>query len=266
VNSFIILRILGQFASPMGVFTAGLIVGAVLILFRLPRLGRLIAALAIAQFIVFSLYPVSNALMLPLEDKARAEAAAAPTCCYEAIVVLGGSIGPAVPPLRPDPELFDSSDRVWHAARLFHRGLAPRIIVSGGSYLVESGQAPPTQTEAVAMRQFLVALGVPESAIVMEGKSINTIENMQETRALVGTARVALVTSGFHMPRALRLARKVGLDAEAFPTDWQVLPSTSPWWESLMPSVGALSASGVAIREYLAWAFDYRSVTVKREP
>ena len=263
MNSFIILKILGQFASPMGVFTAGLIAGAVLMLFRLPRLGRLVAALAIAQLIVFSLYPVSGALMLPLEDEARAEAATAPACCYEAIVVLGGSIGPAVPPLRPDPELYDSSDRVWHAARLFHRGVAPRIIVSGGSFLVATGQAPQTQTEAMAMRQFLVALGVPDSAVVMEGKSLNTIENMQETRALVGTGRVALVTSGFHMPRALRLARKAGLDAEAFPTDWQVLPTPTPWWESLMPSAGALAASGVAIREYLAWAFDYRSVIVK---
>jgi uncharacterized SAM-binding protein YcdF (DUF218 family) len=263
VNSFIILKILGQLASPMGVFTAGLVAAAVLALLRLPRLGRLVAALAIAQLIVFSLSPVSNALMLPLEDEARAEAAAAPACCYEAIVVLGGSIGPAVPPLRPDPELFDSSDRVWHAARLFHRGLAPRIVVSGGSYLVESGKAPPTQTEAMAMRQFLIALGVPESAIVMEGKSLNTIENMRETRALVGTGHVALVTSGFHMPRALRLARKAGLDAEAFPTDWQVLPSASPWWESLTPSVGALAASGIAIREYLARAFDYRSVAAK---
>lgn len=263
MNSFIILKILGQLASPMGVFTAGLIAGAVLILFRLTRLGRLVAALAIAQLIVFSLYPVSNALMLPLEDEARAEAAAAPACCYEAIVVLGGSIGAAVPPLRPDPKLFDSSDRLWHAARLFHRGLAPRIIVSGGSYMVAAGQAPPAQTEALAMRQFLVALGVPESAIVMEGKSLNTIENMRETRALVGTGHVALVTSGFHMPRALRLARKAGLDAEAFPTDWQVLSTAGPWWESLTPSVGALAASGIAIREYLAWAFDYRSVAVK---
>jgi uncharacterized SAM-binding protein YcdF (DUF218 family) len=263
VNSFIILKILAQFASPMGVFTAGLVAAAVLALLRLPRLARLVAGVAIAQLIVFSLYPVSNALMLPLEDEARAEAAAAPACCYDAIVVLGGSIGPAVPPLRPDPELFDSSDRVWHAARLFHRGLAPRIIVSGGSFLVATGQAPPTQTEALAMRQFLVALGVPESAIVMEGKSLNTIENMRETRALVGTAHVALVTSGFHMPRALRLARKAGLDAEAFPTDWQVLPAASPWRESLTPSVGALTASGIAIREYLAWAFDYRGVAAK---
>ena len=266
MNSYIVLKILAYVASPMGAFTAGLIAAAVLSLFRLPRLGRLVAALAIGQLVIFSLYPVSGALMLPLEDQARAEAASAPACCYEAIVVLGGSIGPAVPPMRPDPELFDSSDRVWHAARLFHRGLAPRIIVSGGSYLVETGQAPPTQTEALAMRQFLIALGVPDSAIVMEGKSINTIENMRETRALLGTGRVALVTSGYHMPRALRLARKAGLDVEAFPTDWQVLPSTTPWWESLMPSVGALGASGIAIREYLALAFDYRAVTAKPAP
>ena len=93
----------------------------------------------------------------------------------------------------------------------------------------------------------------------MEGKSLNTIGNMRETRALVGTARVALVTSGFHMPRALRLARKAGLNAEAFPTDWQVLPTSALSWNSLLPSPGALAASGLAIKEYLALAFDYRT-------
>jgi uncharacterized SAM-binding protein YcdF (DUF218 family) len=263
VISFIALKFLAYLASPMGLFAAGLVAGAVLALLRLPRLARLLAGLAVAQLIVFSLAIVSDALLRPLEDEARAEAAAAPACCYDAIVVLGGSIGPAAPPLRPDPELFDSSDRVWHAARLFHRGVAPRIIVSGGSYLVEAGQAPPTQTEAMAMRQFLVALGVPEDRIVMEGRSLNTIGNMRETRALVGTARIALVTSAYHMPRALRLARKADLNAAAFPTDWQVLPMTAPYWEFLLPSVGALAASGQAIKEYLAMAFDNRSATEK---
>ena len=258
MTSFIALKFLSYLASPMGVFVAGLVVGAVLALLRFRRLARLIAGLALAQFIFFSLGAVSNALLQPLEDEARAEAAAAPACCYDAILVLGGSIGPAMPPLRPDPQLFDSFDRVWHAARLFHRGVAPRVIVSGGSYAVESGQAPPTQTEAVAMRQFLVALGVPEDRIVMEGKSVNTIGNMRETRALVGTARVALVTSAFHMPRALRLAREAGLNAAAFPTDWQALPLQGPFWEHLLPSVGGLAGSGVAIKEYLARAFDYR--------
>jgi len=230
------------------------------------RLARLVFGLAVAQLIVFSSSMVSDALLLHLENEARAEAAAAPACCYDAIVVLGGSIGAAIPPVRPDPQLYDSSDRIWHAARLFHRGVAPRIIVSGGSYQVEAGAVPATQTEAVAMRQFLLALGVPEDRIVMEGKSLNTLENMRETRALVGTAQVALVTSAFHMPRALRMARKAGLEAAAFPTDWQILPTSGLSWESLLPSVGALAGSGLAIKEYLAWAFDFRSAGVNRSP
>jgi uncharacterized SAM-binding protein YcdF (DUF218 family) len=266
VTGFLFLKFLAALATPMGVLTVGLVGGAVLCLFRWRRIGQLIAALAILQLLVFSLGPVAAALLGSLEDTARAEAAAAPACCYDAIVVLGGSVGPAMPPFRPDPELFDSADRVWHAARLFHRGLAPRIIVSGGSYMVESGRAPAEQTEAMAMRQFLVALGVPEDRIVMEGKSLNTIENMRETRALIGVAPVALVTSAFHMPRALRLAQRAGLNAAAFPTDWQILPDGLAWWDYVVPSVGALAFSSLALKEYLALAFDYRSVSVKAEP
>ena len=95
---------------------------------------------------------------------------------------------------------------------------------------------------------------------------MNTIENMRETRALVGAGRVALVTSGYHMPRAIRLARATGLDAEAFPTDWQILPTAAPFWEQLLPSLGALAVSGLAIKERLALALDNRGTTVKADP
>jgi uncharacterized SAM-binding protein YcdF (DUF218 family) len=67
VNTFIVLKILAQFASPMGVFTAGLVAGIVLALLRLRRLGQLVAGLAIAQLLVFSLPPVAGALLRPLE-------------------------------------------------------------------------------------------------------------------------------------------------------------------------------------------------------
>ncbi|HSS83916.1 MAG TPA: hypothetical protein VLL30_09080, partial [Reyranella sp.] len=79
----------------------------------------------------------------------------------------------------------------------------------------------------------------------------------------LGVGVVASADGRANKRGVLRLARRAGLEADAFPTDWQVLPTASPWWESLTPSVGALAASGIAIREYLAWAFDYRSVAVK---
>jgi uncharacterized SAM-binding protein YcdF (DUF218 family) len=256
VNTFIVLKFLTQLLTPIGLMVIGLLAGTLLTLVRLPRLGRAIAALGIAQAVLLSLSPIADALLLPLEDEARKAAAAAPPCCYDAIVVLGAGVVTAAPPLRPDPELTDSSDRLWYAARLYHRGIAPRIVVSGGSYAAQRGG--PMQTEGEAMREVLLALGVPEDRIVLEGRSLNTIDNMREIRALVGTGRIALVTSGYHMPRAMRLAREAHLNAEAFPTDWRIVRLTQPEWLVFLPSVDAMWNATIALREYVALAFDRR--------
>jgi uncharacterized SAM-binding protein YcdF (DUF218 family) len=210
------------------------------------------------ETLVFSLQPVADMLMRPLEAEARREAALAPACCYDAIVVLGGGVAPAAPPELPDPNLTDGSDRVWLAARLYKRGAAKRIIVSGGSLL---NQPPEMATsEAEAMRRFLLDLGVPDGAIVSEGGSRNTIENIRNVRRMVGDAPVALVTSAFHMPRAMRIARQAGLNAAAFPTDWSYPVAIRPVWENWVPSADAMGGSIVSLRENLALMFDHRGV------
>lgn len=255
MSFFVVLKTLSQLATPVGLMVCGLAVGGVLVLMRLRRLGRAIGTFAIAQMVLFCFMPVGDALMMPLEDRARAAAAAASPCCYQFIVVLGAGVTTAAPPLRPEAELTDSSDRLWYAARLYRRGLAPRIVVSGGSF-GELGGA--VQSEAEAMRQVLVDFGVPEESITLEARSLNTIDNIRNVRTLVGAQRVALVTSGYHMPRALRLARLAHLDAEAFPTDWQIVPYARPTWARFLPSVDALWYSTLALREWMALAFDRR--------
>ena len=145
--------------------------------------------------------------------------------------------------------------------RLYHRGLAPRIIVSGGSSAAQRGG--PTQTEAEAMREVLLALGVPADRIILEARSLNTIDNIREIRGLVGTERIALVTSGHHMPRALKLARQAGLNVEAFPADWRIVPVAQPGWLTFMPSVDAMWNATIALREYLALAFDRRGESLR---
>jgi uncharacterized SAM-binding protein YcdF (DUF218 family) len=171
-------------------------------------------------------------------------------------VVLGGAITPAAPPHMQQPHLTDSADRVWEAARLYHRGVAPRIVPSGGGYPAEGGI--PEMTEAEAMRVFLRDLGVPDQAIVDEGKSRNTIENIAFVRALAGDKPVALVTSATHMPRAMRLARRIGLNASAFPTAWIAPSEGRPAWDNWLPSVDALSTSKLALWELMALTFDRR--------
>ena len=257
MEMFVFLKFLGQMALPPTSLALGLIVAGVLALLRLRRLAWFVAALSVAELLVLSLPPVADALMRPVQDEARAEAKAAPACCYDAIVVLGGGISPAAPPYIPEPDLTDAGDRIWQGARLFHRGVAPRIIVSGGNPRAEAGGAP-VMSEAEAMRIFLLDLGVPSEAILIEEDSLNTIENIRGVRALVKGGRIALVTSASHMPRALRLARTAGLDASAFPTDWMTPPEVRASWENWLPSSGAMAVSSGALWELMAKLFDRR--------
>lgn len=256
MDTFTLLKYLTQFAMPPASMAVGLLLGGILALVGWRRLGVLVAALAIAQTLVMAFPPVSDALFEPLQAEARAAAAEAPACCYDSIVVLGGGVTPAAPPYLMDPDLADAADRVWYSARLYHRGVARRIIVSGGSLLPDNSD--PAKTEAEAMRRFLVDLGVPSEAIVSEGSSKNTLENIRNVRQMVGEARVALVTSAFHMPRALKLARQANLNVGAFPTDWHLPEAARPSWENWVPSVAAMAWSSVSLREHVALLLDRR--------
>jgi uncharacterized SAM-binding protein YcdF (DUF218 family) len=256
MDTFAVLKIAAGLLTPPASLAVGALLALVLAAFRLRRLALLVMGLAIAHVVILSFPPISDALMNSLEMQSRAAEAAAPACCYDAIVVLGGGIGAAHPPELPYPHLNDGADRIWHAARLWKLGLAPRIIVSGGSFLAQHG-GPPT-TEADAMRAFLTDLGVPADAITDEGKALNTIENIRNVRAIVGKGRVALVTSAYHMPRALQLAARAGLAVGAFPTDYQVVPAVRLPWDNWLPSIGSLGQSNIAIREIVALNLDYR--------
>ncbi len=253
MSLFVFLKFLGRAALPPESLLLALVVAAVLAALRFRRLARLVVVLGLAENLLLSLAPVADLLIGPLQEEARAEAKAAATCCYDAIVVLGGAIAPADPPLVPEPGLVGASDRLWKAARLFHRGLAPRIVVTGGPY---SPDGEPTTSESAAMRLFLRDLGVPDEAIVEEPKAVNTLENIAFVRDIVGDKPVALVTSAYHMPRALGIARRAGLNAAAFPNEWR-FASGAPW-DDYMPSLNAMSISSLALWEYMALAFDAR--------
>jgi uncharacterized SAM-binding protein YcdF (DUF218 family) len=262
MDTIALLKFLGRAALPPTSMVLGLVLAVALALAGFRKAARAVAVLAVLQTALLSLPAVGDLLMAPLERQARDLGARAPACCYEAIVVLGGGVRPAVPPWQPDPDLGSAADRVWMAARLYRQGVAPMVIVSGGDILARYGGVP-SSTEAAAMARFLNDLGVPEPAIVAEARSINTADNIRQVRAIVGDKPVALVTSGYHMPRAMRLAARGGLNAMAFPTDWQAPWEARPYWDNWLPTSDAEAASSIALWEYLALAFDYRGITTK---
>jgi uncharacterized SAM-binding protein YcdF (DUF218 family) len=129
-----------------------------------------------------------------------------------AIVVLGcavrldaaGRLAPGMLARR-----VDAAVRAYEAAR-------PRVVVASG------GRRWGPAVEADAMAQELVARGVPRAAVVRERCSLTTLDNARFTAALLarhGLSRAAIVTSGWHMARALHLFSRAGVEGEPVPAD-----------------------------------------------
>ena len=173
----------------------------------------------------------------------------APIASYEpaqAIVVLGGGIAPPSGK-SAEVDLNAAADRVWFAARLFHAGKAPLVLVSGGS-----DPERDAYSEAHASAVFLADLGVPAQAIVLEEASRNTRQNAAFSAALLkarGINHILLVTSALHMLRAMALFAAQGLQATPAPTDFEALQLPPPGVLAWLPDALALDLSGRAMKE-----------------
>lgn len=164
-------------------------------------------------------------------------------------IVLGGAVGQPLPP-RTAPDVGEPADRILHAARLFHAGKTGQILVTGGNIPWQAAVAP----EAELIAELLVELGVPRAAIVVETQSRNTYENAVYCTEIIKDRdwrSVILVTSGAHMPRALAVFSKAGIEAIPASTDIRV---RFPLYESLLdflPDAEALKRTSDAIREWI---------------
>ena len=155
----------------------------------------------------FSLAFVSGALGLGLPVAYRMRAVLAMARLDErapadAVLVLGRALADDLP-----TEVFRA--RLDHGARLFHDGLAPRVVISGG----RTGRS--STSEAEAGRDYLLAAGLPGAALHVEDRSRHTLENLffvRETARAAGWCKLLLVTDPLHLARAAALARGLGLD------------------------------------------------------
>lgn len=138
-------------------------------------------------------------MMWGARDRARAS---------DAIVVLGAAqyVG------RPSPVL---RARLDHALELWERGLAPRLIFTGGT------GAGDTTSEAAVSRVYALQHGVPDTAILLEPQGRTTRESLAAVSAIMRGQRMRtaiLVSDPFHMLRLRILSTQYGVDAYTSPT------------------------------------------------
>lgn len=156
---------------------------------------------------------------------------------FDAIIVLGD---PADSDGNPTPEQLA---RVTEAVNEYKRGVAPRLILTGGA-------AYNRFVEARVMEHSAEAQGVPESAIFAEPQAMDTIQNACYSVRIMkahGWRSAEVVSSAFHLPRA-------GIIFNSLPLEWRehAAPALSPEsaaYQSAMTTVEVLKTA-----RYLIWA------------
>jgi uncharacterized SAM-binding protein YcdF (DUF218 family) len=215
---FILSKVLGFFASPSNLVIALGLLGVLLWGTRLARSGRLLAAASLIALAVLGLSPLGNALIIPLEQRFPPwDDTRGPP---DGIVVLGGAITPDVSEARNDVALNEAAERITAAVALARRYPDARVIYSGGSAALIFHEG----SEAASAVRLFESLGVPHARIIAEEQSRNTLENAVFSRLLAMPQpgeRWLLVTSGYHMPRAMGVFRQAGFPVEAYPVDWR---------------------------------------------
>ena len=166
----------------------------------------------------------------------------------EILVVLGGGTSSR---LSGRAQLSGGGDRVALAARLYLAGLAKQIICTGSQSTRASELDLDPKAEAA---EILQDLGVPPAAIT-QMKGINTFEEMRNLKTILDQTpnpdRVGLLTSAYHLSRAIRLANSNGIEVVPVPADFLTMPY-GPSPNVIIPSSEPMEVTRRALKEYFA--------------
>jgi len=168
--------------------------------------------------LIGGLTPIDHLLYAPLENRfPRAEIARGDVA---GIIVLGGAGDAYGHPERELMPLGEAGERMTEAVALARRLPNARLVFSGGS----GGLLRTEEAEAAEAGRLFVALGIDPARITLEDKSRTTAENARFSKAIVQPKpgeRWILITSAWHMPRAIGSFRAVGFPVEAWPVDYR---------------------------------------------
>jgi uncharacterized SAM-binding protein YcdF (DUF218 family) len=216
--SFLLSKVLWVLASPGNFLALLLAAGTLWAALSGRRRGFALVAAAAVGFLAFTVLPVGEWLLLPLESR-FAPPASLPAR-VDGIVVLGGAVDESVTEARGQIQLSEAGDRLVIGALLARRYPGARVVLAGGnSRLFSSGPA-----EAEAMRTFFVEEGVEPARIAVESRSRTTWENAvfaQELAMPKEGETWLLVTSAAHMPRAVGTFRRLRWAVLAYPVDYR---------------------------------------------
>ncbi len=216
--------------------------------------AKRVLGLAAVSMLVIALLPLGEWVLYPLE--ARFEANPALPQKVDGIIVLGGAEDGTRSAAWAQPETNGAGDRFLASLALARQYPGARILFTSGSASLR-GQGQKLSGADVA-RTLYAQQGLDPSRLILESASRNTAENVALSKRLIRPARGEvwlLVTSAFHMPRAVGIFCKAGWPVVPYPVDHLTVRGDLVRFDYGLQ--GSLDALGVGLKEWLGLAAYY---------
>jgi uncharacterized SAM-binding protein YcdF (DUF218 family) len=252
---FVLSKVLWFLLQPSSLILGAIIAGTILVFTAWRRLARALLGGAIAALVICGLSPLGDVLIRPLEQRFPRPDLDRPGPAVAGIIVLGGAEDNRAMDTPQLAALNEAAERYTEAVALARRLPAARLVFSGGSGALLRREPP----EAEAAARLFAALDIAKDRITLESKSRDTCENAAFTARLIAPQpdeRWLLVTSGWHMPRAVGCFRRAGFAVEPWPVDYRAprqLDLTR--WHRSIPE--GLRRVDLVMREYAGLAGYY---------
>lgn len=241
---FLLSKLFWFVVAPSHVIIWLIIAAAILLYLNRIRTAKWVASAAAVIAVLIGLLPFGAWLMAGLENNYPLRKT--PTH-VDGIIVLGGGSRTDIFLARQSIATDHGLPRLVETAMLARRYPNARVVFTGGSGDPRQQNFP----EAITARHILLGLGVPPAQLVVEGKSRNTWENFVFTKQIIKPRpgeTWLLVTSAFHMPRALGIAERVGWQVQPWPVDYFTTDHIRFTPEAVIDNI---ERTDIAFHEYL---------------
>lgn len=224
---FLASKLLLFLTQPLAWVATLLLAGLLLITTR-PHWAKRLCATALGLLMLLGWEPLPDAALRYLETQYPAVMPSANGAAYAGVIVLGGALEPAYVWTKPQQSALNgAAERMTEVTPLLRQQPHLKVLFTGGEgELFASGIS-----EAERARRFFEGQGLPASQLLFESTSRTTYENAVLSRQLPGvdpTKHWLLLTSAFHMPRAMAAFRRAGWHVTAYPVDFRS-GVTTPW-------------------------------------
>ena len=220
---FYLAKVLWFLLQPSTLIALLIAYGSILIWTGWARWGRRFVSAGAILLLIAGLSPLGNALILPLEDRFRRTNLDQPPP-PAGFIVLGGAEDRLVATARKVPTLNEAGERIVETVMLARKFPEVKIAFSGG----DAGILYSSDSEAIGAQRLLTEMGVAPDRLILESDARDTYENAVYLKAELGKLdllgpgkRWVLITSAYHMPRAMASFRQAGFDVEPWPVDYR---------------------------------------------